>query len=143
MIQRLKKAVSVLMVGAALSSGAMTVSAQKADAGIILAPAGIGIFIIIWGIAAHNLGLLILGTDGTPDQTALTNTLAQQYTTLDNDTITDLATAITNKTQTTSADASGRITVTMTRTELSTALAASNIEKDQPAVFNQIVTDLQ
>jgi hypothetical protein len=157
MIQRLKKTVSVLMLGAALSTGVLTASAPQADAGIILAPVGVGFVVLYFGLVEHRAWMIVLGTQGTTTQTDLGTALAQKYPTLDSNTVNELATAITTQatsptattnttTTTTTTGATTThtaVTVTMTRDQLSTALKDTNVEFDQPGVFNQIAMDLQ
>ena len=147
MFKRFKNFASVLTIGAVLGSAAMSVGSPSADAGIILAPIGIGIILIIVGVADQSLGLVILSNnDGSLKQDSLTTDLMNKYQHLgiDTQTASDLGLLISRKYQNVRATASNaRVSINLTKEELAIGLRASNIEADNPALFNQLIIDLK
>jgi len=140
-----KKILSTLMIGAVLGAGSM-IAPSNAKAGIILCPAGIGVFLIVIGILNDNLGLLILSdTDGSVSKDALRGTLMNKYQALgmSNQVAGDLASLIKDKAAATKANDEGKINVSFSAEELSQGLEASNIESDNSELFNQLVNDLK
>jgi hypothetical protein len=65
----------------ALAFGIMTASMPRANAGIILAPTGVGLIFIIVGIVHDNLTLLIL--DGSNSQSVVEKALSEKYSFID------------------------------------------------------------
>jgi len=145
-MKKIKKLVSVLSIGAVLSAGSMA-QAPSANAGIILCPAyGAGLVLIIIGAIYDSLGLIILAdTDGSMNKDALIAALMNKYQGLgmSNSVAADTAHLIKEKALTAKAGADGKIMVNVTAAELSQALQASNVEMDNPALFSQLVNDLQ
>ena len=146
MLKNLKKSVSTLMIGAALGTATMTAPTPNANAGILLAPIGIGIILIVVGLLDKSLGLVILSNpDGSISQDSLSSNLMQKYQSLgmDNQTASDLASMIKEKASATQVDANGKVAVNFSKAELSDGLRASNVESDNTALFAQLSQDLQ
>jgi len=143
MMKRIKKSISALMIGAAAFAGSATYNPQPAQAGLILCPFVIGVFILIIGIENNDPGEILLGTDGSLDRDSIASALSQKYPTLDNQAANDLASVVKEKAETATADSKGQKAISLSQNEVSQALAASLVEQTQPEVFSQIVADMK
>jgi len=145
-MKKMKKIASILSIGAVLTAGSMA-QAPRANAGIILCPAyGVGLILIVFGVVYDNLALVILSdTDGSVNKDALTSTIMTKYQDkgITNSVASDVAQLIKDKAKSQTADANGKVSVNLSAEELSQGLQASNVQFDNPALFNQLATDLQ
>ena len=143
MIRRFKKSISALLIGAAALAGSVTYNPQPAQAGILLCPFVIGVFILVVGLENNDPGMVLLGADGTLDRDSIAASLAQKYPTLDNQAVSDLADMVKAKADSATADSNGQKAITLSQSDVQQALAASMVEQTQPEVFSQIVADLK
>ncbi len=114
--------------------------ASKAHAGIILAPTGVGIILIVLGVMRDNLTLLIL--DGSSAQSNIEKELSRRYTFIDDQqAIRDLAGAITKK-----FEAQGKITqeveIKLDKGEILDILAPTGLIELQPAKVQNLINEL-
>jgi hypothetical protein len=143
MIKRFKKSISALMIGAAALAGSATYNPQPAQAGILLLPFIVGVFILVVGLDNNDPGEILLGTDGTLDRDSIASSLSKKYPTLDGQAANDLADMVKAKADATSVDSKGQKTISLSASEVQQALAPSMVEQTQPEVFGQIVADMK
>lgn len=143
MIRRFKKSISALMIGAAALAGSATYNPQPAQAGIILLPFVVGVWVLVVGLDEGNPAMVLLGTDGTLDRDSIASNLAQKYPTLDSQSVNDLADMVKAKADATTPDTKGQKAISLSQADVQQALAASMVEQTQPEVFNQIVADMK
>ena len=135
-----QKAVSALLILGALSAAPVASS----QAGIIFAPAGVGIFLLIVGLINNDPVLIILDADGNANQDSLTAALDAKFPRInDREVTTALAAKIRAKAVSTQANAKGEKNVSLTRAEVSEILAPTGLEESNVDSFNQIVAALQ
>ncbi len=113
---------------------------SKAHAGIILAPTGLGIILIVIGVMRDNLTMLIL--DGSSAQSSIEKELSRRYTFIDDQqAIRDLAGAISKK-----LEAQGKITqeveIKLEKGEILEILAPTGLIELQPAKVQNLINEL-
>jgi hypothetical protein len=139
-MQKIKKAVSALLVAGVLAAAPVA----PAQAGIILAPTGVGLIVLIIGLVYGDPLLIILDADGNLSQDSLAKALDAKYPQInDSDVTAAMAAKIREKAISTTANAKGEKNVTLNRAELSEILAPTGLEEANSAAFEQIVSDLQ
>lgn len=139
-MQKIKKAVSALLVAGVLAAAPVA----PAQAGIILAPTGVGLILLIVGLVYGDPILIILDADGNLSQDSLAKALDAKFPQInDSDVTAAMAAKIREKAASTAANAKGEKSVTLSRAELSDILAPTGLEETNSAAFEQIVSDLQ
>ena len=145
-MNKMKKLVSVLSIGAMLTVGSMA-QAPSANAGIILCPAyGVGLILIVIGAVENSLGLIILSdTDGSMNKDALSASLMTKYQDLgiSNSDANDVSHMIKEAAKSAVADVNGKVSISISAEALSQGLQASNMQVTNPALFNQLAIDLK
>lgn len=129
-----------LMIAPVLAMSLSLTPTSKAHAGIILAPTGLGIILIVLGVMRDNLTLLIL--DGSSAQSNIEKELSRRYTFIDDQqAIRDLAGAITKK-----LEAQGKITqeveIKLEKGEILEILAPTGLIELQPAKVQNLIAEL-
>ncbi|MBF0362388.1 MAG: hypothetical protein HQK49_15330 [Oligoflexia bacterium] len=121
-------------------------AANNANAGIILSPVGVGIYLIIIGAIQHNWWLILLNENGkTNDQleVAITNTYPQIN---DQEAVNDLAALVRTKLSNQNVSVlndSDKINISLTKDEILNVFAPTGLLESNPELINKIVVDFK
>ena len=131
---------SILATLALCSTLTLSVPAPKAEAGIFLAPTGVGILMIILGAARDDLFLLIL--DGQDNVSQMEEKLAAKYNFIDDQqALKDLSALIVKKVKTTQV-CDTEIEVKLDRDAVLDILAPTGLIELEPARVQALLNDL-
>jgi len=137
-MKSLKKIATTLALATTLFT---TIPAPKANAGLILLPAGVGVVILIVGLMQNSLGLVIL--DGEQSlQNQIESKIGQKYTFIDDaQAVKDLAALITEKLANTDLSAEN-VEIKLTREEILTVLAPTGLIQLESDKVESLISDL-
>lgn len=135
-MKALKKTLGALALMATLT----TTPVQQANAGIILAPAGVGVFFIIMGIVYDDAFLLIL--DGNDHQAQVQQMLAERHSFIDDQqALNELASAITTKIEN-AGEVSEEVELKLSEEEILNILAPTGLLELEPVKVQALIADL-
>ena len=139
-MKNFKKVVSAFLIASTLSISAST---PPAKAGIILAPAGVGVVLLIVGVIYHNKLMIILDADGNLSQSSLEKGLDAKYSFIDDqDVVRNLASSIREKAAS-AVEVDGKKLVRLSREEVLDILQPTGLADLQPEAVEGLIRDLE
>ncbi len=124
----------------AIAATLMATPAPKANAGIVLAPLGIGVYYIILGIVLDDVFLLVLNDNNT--QTQIQQILAERHSFIDDQqALNDLASAIASKIEN-AGEILQETEFKLTEDEILDILAPTGLIELEPLKVQALIHDL-